>query len=183
MGRFGLRGNFPLNLVHLQRWSSWTVGLVRPKLPVPLPKIFVSSPTLLSSNQNFGRNASGSFRCGWKRCFNRTMSLHFLLMIPLIMSVLFGKWKALIACVAAAPRTHLLDHWYSSSRLRIAHVRYIKILTWLRGFLVIFLYLVWFSLRSSLFWKFLDNGVVKNLQFWPLNLGVMLEFWYIERGY
>ena len=26
----------------------------------------------------------------------------------------------------------------------IAHVRYIKILTWLRGFLVIFLYLVWF---------------------------------------
>ena len=26
-------------------------------------------------------------------------------------------------------------------------------------------YLVWFSLRSSLFWKLLDNGVVKNLQF------------------
>ena len=33
----------------------------------------------------------------------------------------------------------------------IAHVRYIKILTSLRGFLVIFLYLVWFSLCSSLF--------------------------------
>ena len=26
-------------------------------------------------------------------------------------------------------------------------------------------YLVWFPLRSSLFWKLLDNGVVKNLQF------------------
>ena len=103
----------------------------------------------------------------WKRCFNRTMLFHFLLMIPLIMSVWFGKWKALIACVAAAARTHLLDHWYSSSSLRIAHVWYIKILTWLRGLLVIFLYLVWFSLRSSLFWKLLDNGVGKNLQFWP----------------
>ena len=167
MGRFGLRGNFPLNLVHLQRWSSWTVGLVRPKLPVPLPKIFVSSPTLLSRNQNFGPNTNGSFQCDWKRCFNRTMLFHLVFMIPLIMSVWCGKWKALIACVAAAPRTHLLDHWYSSSSLRKAHVRYIKILTWLWGFLVIFLYLAWFSLRSSLFWKLLNNGVVKNLQFWP----------------
>ena len=41
------------------------------------------------------------------------------------------------------------------------------ILTWLQGFLVIFLYLVWFSLCSSLFWELRDNGVVKNLQFWP----------------
>ena len=167
MGRFGLRGNFPLNLVHLQRWSSWTVGLVRPKLPVPLPKIFVSSPTLLSRNQNFGPNTNGSFQCDWKRCFNRTMLFHFVFMIPLIMSVWCGKWKALIACVAAARRTHLLDYWYSSSSLRKAHVRCIKILTWLWGFLVIFLYLAWFSLRSSLFWKLLNNGVVKNLQFWP----------------
>ena len=167
MGRFGLRGNFPLNLVHLQRWSSWTVGLVRPKLPVPLPKIFVSSPTLLSRNQNFGPNTNGSFQCDWKRCFNRTMLFHFVFMIPLIMSVWCGKWKALIACVAVARRTHLLDYWYSSSSLRKAHVRCIKILTWLWGFLVIFLYLAWSSLRSSLFWKLLNNGVVKNLQFWP----------------
>ena len=29
-------------------------------------------------------------------------------MIPLIMSVWFGKWKALVARVAAAPLTHLL---------------------------------------------------------------------------
>ena len=39
----------------------------------------------------------------------------------------------------------------------IAHVRYIKILTCLQGFLVIFLYLVWF-----------DNAVVqKNCNFVP----------------
>ena len=167
MGRFGLRGNFPVKMVHCQRWSSWTVGPVRPKLPVPLPKIFVSSPTLLSRNQNFGPNTNGSFQCDWKRCFNRTMLFHFVFMIPLIMSVWCGKWKALIACVAVARRTHLLDYWYSSSSLRKAHVRYIKILTSLWGFLVIFLYLAWFSLRSSLFWKLLNNGVVKNLQFWP----------------
>ena len=42
---------FPVKMVHLQRWSSWTAGPVRPKLPVPFPKIFVFSPTLLSSNQ------------------------------------------------------------------------------------------------------------------------------------
>ena len=50
---------------------------------------------------------------------------------------------------------------------KIAHVRYTKILTWLGGFLVIFLYLVWFRLCSSLFWELRDNGVVKNLQFCP----------------
>ena len=43
----------------------------------------------------------------------------------------------------------------------IAHVRrYIKILTWLRGFLVIFLYSVWFSLCSSIFLELRENGVV-----------------------
>ena len=61
----------------------------------------------------------------------------------------------------------------------IAHIWYIKILTWLRFFLVIFLYLGWFSLCSSLFWELWDCGVVKNLQFWP---GVVLEVWYIVRG-
>ena len=50
--------------------------------------------------------------------------------------------------------------WYS-----IAQVRYIEILTRLRGLLVIFLYLV--SLCSSLFWELRDSGVVKNLQFCP----------------
>ena len=45
-----------------------------------------------------------------------------------------------------------------------------SILPWLRGFLVIFVYLVWFSLCLSLFWELRDNGV------WIL--GVMLEFYY-----
>ena len=58
---------------------------------------------------------------------------------------------------------------------KIAHVRYIKILAWLRGFLVIFLYLVWFSLCSSLFCELRDNRVVKNLQFCPQSLGIVLE--------
>ena len=59
---------------------------------------------------------------------------------------------------------------------QIAHVRYIKILTQLRHFLVIFLYLVWFSLCSFLLWKLRDNEFVKNLQFCPVILEVMLEF-------
>ena len=42
---------------------------------------------------------------------------------------------------------------------------YIKILMWLRGFLVIFLYLVWFSLSLSLLWELRDNEVMKNFQF------------------
>ena len=59
-----------------------------------------------------------------------------------------------------------------------AHVRYIKILTSLRGFLVIFLYLVCFFLRSGLFEELRDNGVMKSLKnlSYPLSLGVMLEF-------
>ena len=44
------------------------------------------------------------------------------------------------------------------------HFRYIKIVTCLRGFLVIFLYLIWF-LCARLFWELRDNTVVKNLQF------------------
>ena len=47
----------------------------------------------------------------------------------------------------------------------IAQVRYIEILTRLRGLLVIFLYLV--SLCSTLFWELRDNGVVKNVQICP----------------
>ena len=37
----------------------------------------------------------------------------------------------------------------------------------LRGFLVLFLYLVWFSLWSGLFWELRDTEVVKNVQFCP----------------
>ena len=44
------------------------------------------------------------------------------------------------------------------------------------------LYLVLFSLYPSLFWELRDKRNLKNLQFWPWNLGAMLEYWYIERG-
>ena len=62
------------------------------------------------------------------------------------------------------------------------HVRYINILTWLQGFRVKLLYLVLFSLYSSLFWELRDKRNFKNLQFWPESLGAMLEYWFIERG-
>ena len=64
----------------------------------------------------------------------------------------------------------------------IGHVRYINILTWLRGFRVKLLYLVLFSLYSSLFWELRDKRNLKNLQFWPESLGAMLQYWYIERS-
>ena len=43
-----------------------------------------------------------------------------------------------------------------------------------------FVYLVWFSLCFSFFWELRENGVVNNLQFCPLSLGVMLDFLYIS---
>ena len=58
----------------------------------------------------------------------------------------------------------------------------IVILTWLRGFLVMFLHLVWFSLCSNLFWELRDNRVLKKGNFDPKASDVMIEFWYIERG-
>ena len=56
-----------------------------------------------------------------------------------------------------------LAFWSRSLALIVHYVRYIKILTRLRGFLVISLYLVWFSLCSSLFWQLRNNEVLKNL--------------------
>ena len=70
----------------------------------------------------------------------------------------------------------------TSFPLTIGHVRYINILTWLRGFQVKLLYLVLFSLYLSLFWELRDKRNLKNLQFWPESLGAMLECWYIKRG-
>lgn len=43
---------------------------------------------------------------------------------------------------------------------RVAHIQYIKIITWLQAFLVIFLHLVGFSLCPSLFWELRDDGVM-----------------------
>ena len=50
-----------------------------------------------------------------------------------------------------------------SEEEEIGHVRYIDILTWLRGFQVKPLYLVLFSLYLSLFWELRDKGNLKNL--------------------
>ena len=69
-----------------------------------------------------------------------------------------------------------------AQRLSIGHVRYFNILTWLSGFQVKFLYLVLFSLYSSLFWELRDKRNLKNLQFWPESLKAMLEYSYIKRG-
>ena len=44
------------------------------------------------------------------------------------------------------------------------------------------LYLVVFSLYSSLFWELRDKRNFKKIHFWPESLGVMSEYWYIERG-
>ena len=57
----------------------------------------------------------------------------------------------------------------------IAHVQYIKILALLQGFLVMFLYLVWFPLRLSPFCELGDNVVMKTLLFCLEILKVMSE--------
>ena len=83
-----------------------------------------------------------------------------------------------------APMTQHADPWmvcWLLVMLLIGHVRHVNILTWLRGFRVKLLYLV-FSLYLSLFWELRDKRNLKILQFWPESLGAMLEYWYIERG-
>ena len=84
MGRFGPRGNFR------SKWSTsrggplWPVGPVRPKLAVPFPKILVSSPTLLDSSQNFGRNVNGSLDSTETLFQLKNVFPDFLLIIPLV---------------------------------------------------------------------------------------------------
>ena len=59
---------------------------------------------------------------------------------------------------------------------------YLKIQTWLRGFLI-FQFTIFglvFFVCSSLFFELRDNGVV--LKFCPWSSGVMLEFQYLEHG-
>ena len=64
----------------------------------------------------------------------------------------------------------------------IGHVRYINILTWLRGFRVKI------ANFSSFFCIIIPKGdldtkkTTPNIEVWPESLGAMLEYWYIERG-
>ena len=72
-----------------------------------------------------------------------------------------------------------------SKQIQIGHFWYINILTWQWahwGFQDKLLYLVGFSLYSSLFWEMRDKRNFKKIHFWPESLGAMLEYWYIERG-
>ena len=58
----------------------------------------------------------------------------------------------------------------------MGQVRYINILTLLRGFQVKTRYLVLFSLYLGLFWESRDKGNLQNLQVWPESLEAMLEY-------
>ena len=66
--------------------------------------------------------------------------------------------------------------------LVIGHVRYINILTWLRGFrakIVNFLSFFCLSIPKR---DLNTKKTTPNIEVWPESLGVMLEYWYIERG-
>ena len=58
----------------------------------------------------------------------------------------------------------------------------IKIVTRLRGFLVIFLYFFGFSVRSSSFWESRDNGVVKKFAMLTLKPRGHVRILHIEDG-
>ena len=69
-----------------------------------------------------------------------------------------------------------------SIQILIGHVRYVNILTWLWTFQDKLLYLVVFSLYSSLCWQLRDKRNFKKIHFWPESLEAMSEYWYIEGG-
>ena len=102
-------------------------------------------------------------------------SLWYWVFVYIVVSLTLSLW---IPHQEFAPSRH--RPWSGLSS--IGHIRYINILTWLRGFRVKLLYLVVFSLYSSLFWELREKRNLKNLQFWPESLGAMLEYWYIECG-
>ena len=77
---------------------------------------------------------------------------------------------------------HKIKHKWLPHR-PIVRVRYINILTRLRGFQDKLPYLVLLSLYPSLFWELRDKKNFKNLQFWPESLGAKLEFDISNVGY
>ena len=66
-----------------------------------------------------------------------------------IMGLLFERGNLMV--YHALQALQLFQRLDLASKWLIAHVRHIKILTWLQGSLVIFLYLVWFSLGKFFF--------------------------------
>ena len=69
-----------------------------------------------------------------------------------------------------------------SKQILKGHIRYINILTWIWAFQDKLLYLMVFSLYSSLFWELRDKRNFKKIHFWPESLEAMSEYWYIEHG-
>ena len=82
----------------------------------------------------------------------------------------------LVKIVLASQSTKNNQTNHCQDLLTIGHVRYINILTWLRGFRDKLLYLALFSLYSSLFWELRDKRNLENLHFLPESLGAMLEY-------
>ena len=64
----------------------------------------------------------------------------------------------------------------------IGHVRYINILTWLRGFRVKNVNFLSFFCLSIPKRDSNTKKTTPNIAVWPESLGAMLEYWYIERG-
>ena len=86
--------------------------------------------------------------------------------------LLIYSFTIIVIIIVPLPEHPLVQEFPDS-----AHVRYIKILMWLWGFLILFSIfgLVFFVLKSLLGIA-KNNGGLKSLQFWPWSLRVMLEF-------
>ena len=72
--------------------------------------------------------------------------------------------------------------FYSETHLPIGHVRYINILTWLRGFRVKIVNVLSFFCLSITKRDSNTKKTTPNIEVWPESLVAMLEYWYIERG-
>ena len=135
--------------------------LTRPKFPFPWPKFHWNLPRLLE----FPANST------FHRLESELLGFYVLcpLLEPLLYVVIIVAKRRTPFCFeqrSLQPRSQgplrLVSRSASWRGLWERCARYVNILTWLRGFLVIFLYLEWFSLCSSLFWELQNNGVVRK---------------------
>ena len=80
----------------------------------------------------------------------------------------------------------LFMRWWSinprSTTTTIGHVRYINILTWLRGFRGKITHFLKFLLSLNSQKRLDTKKTTPNLEVCPESLGAMLKYWYIERG-
>ena len=73
-------------------------------------------------------------------------------------------------------------HFVAENFMGIAHVRYIKILTWLRGFRVKTANFSRLHCLAIPRRELSEKKTKPNIEKWPESLGVLLELEYIERG-